>query len=90
MLSMLILSRYAKQAISIIAPSGEVVEVVVVDAHKGRVRLGVTGKQNTVIVRNELLEVKNGALKLREIGDNFGDPGLHHFTTCDPSKQKEQ
>ena len=52
---MLVLSRKLNEKTVIITPSGDRIEVVVVDIDRGKVRLGFSASRSVQIFREELL-----------------------------------
>ena len=52
---MLILSRGPNERVIITTPQGETIQVVVVNANKGRTHLGIDAPQGYRILREELL-----------------------------------
>lgn len=54
---MLVLSRKLNEKTVIITPSGDRIEVVIVDIDRGKVRLGFEANRSVQIFREELLPV---------------------------------
>lgn len=54
-MGLLVLSRRAREWVTITTPSGETIRVCVVDVDRGKVRLGFDAAKDVAIMRDELL-----------------------------------
>ena len=55
---MLVLARRPEESLTIYTPSGEKIEILVTEARQGMARLGIKAPPKYVVLRNELLQVK--------------------------------
>jgi len=55
---MLVLARRPEESLTIYAPNGEKIEILVTEARQGLARLGIKAPPKYVVLRDELLEVK--------------------------------
>ena len=53
---MLILSRNNDQGLIVTTPGGETIEIRILDARRGKVRVGIAAPDGCHILRNELLK----------------------------------
>ena len=56
---MLVLARRPEEKLTIYIPTGEKIEILVTEARQGLARLGIKAPPNYVVLRDELLEVKD-------------------------------
>ena len=56
---MIVLTRRIGEALMIETPSGELVEITILDAQGHRVRIGASASKNVKIIREEALERQN-------------------------------
>ncbi len=55
---MLVLARRPDEKLTIYTPSGEKIEILVTEARQGLARLGIKAPPKYVVLRDELLHVK--------------------------------
>ena len=56
---MLVLARRPDEKLTIYTPSGDKIEILVTEARQGMARLGITAPPKYVVLRDELLQVKD-------------------------------
>lgn len=56
---MLVLARRPEESLTIYAPNGEKIEILVTEARQGLARLGIKAPPKYIVLRDELLEVKD-------------------------------
>lgn len=55
---MLVLARRPEEKLTIFTPNGEKIEILVTEARQGMTRLGIKAPPKYVVLRDELLKVK--------------------------------
>ena len=54
---MLILSRHIDESLTIETPSGDLIEIHLIDAIRGKAKIGIDAPQDYLILRDELIEM---------------------------------
>ena len=57
---MLVLARRPDERLTIYTPGGDKIEILVTEARQGMARLGIKAPPRYVVLRDELLQVKDG------------------------------
>ena len=53
---MLILERKLNEIISIQTPSGDTIEIELIETNRGKAKIGITANEDYIIMRDELLD----------------------------------